>query len=135
MADRVTFTRPAAERIGKVVRIVEAGDREASPYAVDVRLEERGTKLRLGLWTATTSWTVASVTGATTTNNTKVIQFAFPQQTASAGTTTVRFSVGPTALCVNHLVRINRLSTSTTSVLTITAFKEGGFWRLSGAEC
>lgn len=54
MADRVTFTKPAAERIGKVVRIVEAGDREAAPYAVDVRLQNQGTKLRLGAFTG--SW-------------------------------------------------------------------------------
>lgn len=53
MADRVTFTRPAAERIGKVVRIVEAGDREASPYAVDVRMQGEGRPLRFCSWTAT----------------------------------------------------------------------------------
>jgi hypothetical protein len=29
--DRVSFTRPAAERIGKAVRLVEAGDRDLGP--------------------------------------------------------------------------------------------------------
>lgn len=51
MADRVTFTRPAAERIGKAVRIVEAGDREASPWAMDVRPVGSAFKLRLATFT------------------------------------------------------------------------------------
>lgn len=54
MADRVTFTRPAAERIGKVVRIVEAGDRQAAPYAVDVRLQgEKSSQVKFCSWSQT----------------------------------------------------------------------------------
>jgi hypothetical protein len=59
MADKVTFTKPAAERIGRVVRLVEAGDREAGPYSVDVRLESETKPIKFCTWTAT--WTYESV--------------------------------------------------------------------------
>lgn len=78
MADRVTFTRPAAERIGKVVRIVEAGDREAAPYAVDVRLQNHGTKLRLGIFTGSWdshSYKVVTFTSGTVTQTTEVFNW------------------------------------------------------------
>ena len=63
MADRVTFTKPAAERIGKVVRIVEAGDREAAPYAVDVRLGGDSQQVRLCSWTST--WAIQTTSQIT----------------------------------------------------------------------
>jgi hypothetical protein len=137
LADRVVFLRPDAERIARAVRTVEAGNRNETPltFRRPVDVPKKSASLRLAMWTATTNWTVVSVTGVTTTNNTKVIQLAFPLQTQSQGTATITFSVGPTAMCVNHLVRIKRLSNSTTSVITITAFEEGDFWRLAGAEC
>jgi hypothetical protein len=83
MADRVTFTKPAAERIGKVVRIVEAGDREATPYTVDVRLEGSSGRVRFCSWTAT--WTYAE---------TATITFD-PATTATATATNVILGVGP----------------------------------------
>jgi hypothetical protein len=83
MADRVTFTKPAAERIGRVVRIVEAGDREAAPYAVGVRLESSADRVRFCSWTAT--WTHGSTTS---------IQFA-PATNATATATNVILGVGP----------------------------------------
>lgn len=58
MADRVAFTKPAAERIGRVVRIVEAGNRSVAPYEVDVRFPQSpGSNVKFCSWTAT--WTHA----------------------------------------------------------------------------
>lgn len=71
MADRVTFTRPAAERIGKVVRIVEAGDREATPWTVDVRNSGgigQGTPLRLATFTG--EWQIDTVKTVTLSGST-----------------------------------------------------------------
>lgn len=71
MADRVTFTRPAAERIGKVVRIVEAGDREATPWTVDVRNSGglgQGTPLRLATFTG--QWEIDTVKTVTLSGST-----------------------------------------------------------------
>lgn len=83
MADRVTFTKPAAERIGKVVRIVEAGDREAAPYAVDVRMHSDTRGIRFCSWTST--WTYAS---------TATITFD-PSTGVTATATNVILGVGP----------------------------------------
>lgn len=71
MADRVTFTRPAAERIGKVVRIVEAGDREATPWTVDVRNSGglgQGSPLRLGTFTG--QWQIDTIKTVTLSGST-----------------------------------------------------------------
>jgi hypothetical protein len=72
VADRVTFTRPAAERIGKVVRIVEAGDRSATPWTVDVRAGSgigQGTPLRLATFTG--DWQIDSVKTVTLSGSTE----------------------------------------------------------------
>lgn len=71
MAERVTFTKPAAERIGRVVRLVEAGDREATPWTVDVRAAGglgQGTPLRLGTFTG--SWSIDTVKTVTLSGST-----------------------------------------------------------------
>ena len=125
--ERVTFTRPAAERIAKVVRHVEGGDRDqpgiyfgSAPGGVG------GSSVRFATYTATTNWTVATVTAVTTTNNTKTIQFAFPTTTPFA-----------TALCINHLAPlplISTVATATQAVQTILVLKEAGRWRLIGAQ-
>lgn len=38
--DRIAFTRSSAQRIAKVVRIVEAGDRSADPIRIGERLQD-----------------------------------------------------------------------------------------------
>jgi hypothetical protein len=96
LADRVTFTRPAAERIGKVVRIVEAGDREAAPYAVDVRLESQGAKIRLGSFTG--SWDshtfkVVTVTSGTATATTEVFNWTSSVVAPTNNTTCARYVI------------------------------------------
>lgn len=58
--ERVAFTRPAAERIARVVRLVESGKRDESPVDFGVRLQQANTKnVRLCSWTGT--WNVQSV--------------------------------------------------------------------------
>jgi hypothetical protein len=55
--ERVTFTRPAAERIAKVVREIEAGDRDCGPLRF-----ERGSAVdqyKLTVGTFTGSWETA----------------------------------------------------------------------------
>lgn len=126
--ERVTFTKPAAERIAKVVRTVEGGDRDAGPLSFGVRTSSppAGSSVRFATYTATTGWAVVGYSGATNTNNTKTIQFAFP--------TTTPFV---TALCVNHLSPIPLMTTVATSsiaVQRILVLKDGGQWRLIGAQ-
>lgn len=125
--ERVTFTRPAAERIAKVVRAVEGGDRNSAPLrfgSVAASRQPQSVLLKFAYYTATTNWTVAAYTAATTTSDTKVIQFAFPTTTPLQ-----------TALCVNHLASMPRLTTvSTNALMMVLAFKEGEFYRLIGAQ-
>ena len=126
--ERVTFTKPAAERIAKVVRAVEGGDRDCGPLTFGARMSSppAGSSVRFATYTATTNWSVATVTAVTTTNNTKTIQFAFP--------TTTPFQ---TALCVNHMAPmplISTVATATQAVQVVLALKDGGMWRLIGAQ-
>ncbi len=57
--DRVTFTRPAAERIGRVVRIVEAGDRDGAGLHFGVRQTGKTDK-QIRICTFTGSWSIGS---------------------------------------------------------------------------
>jgi hypothetical protein len=59
VADRVTFTPGSAERIAKVVRIVEAGNRDANGYVLSPRLQgDGGGRLRLGTFTG--DWSIGT---------------------------------------------------------------------------
>jgi len=123
--ERVTFTKPAAERIAKVVRAVEGGDRDAGPLTFGVRMASpaAGSSVRFATYTATTNWSVVGFSGSTNANNTKTIQFAFP--------TTTPFQ---TALCVNHMAPMPLVSTNATAAQQVVlALKDGGMWRLIGA--
>lgn len=122
---RVTFTKGAAERIGKVVREVEAGNRDLGPLTFGPRVGggPSGTPIRLAYYTATSNWFSVAPDGATSTSNTKTIQFAFPTGQTSA-----------TALCVNNILFLPALTTNVTAATrTVIAFKESGEWRLLGA--
>jgi hypothetical protein len=138
-SDRITFTRGAAERISEVVRTAELGNRDGQP----LRFQKvpcgspggGGSEVRFAIWTATEQWGVVSVVGATSTVNTKVIQFAFPLQTALNGTNVITFSAGPTAMCVNHLALMPVLTTNTSFAnQVVVVMKENGQWRLLGAQ-
>lgn len=123
--ERVTFTRPAAERIAKAVRTVEQGDRGSEGLTFTrVSAPSVGPAVRMAYYTASSTWSRVSFSSATSTFNTKVIQFAFPTgQTA-------------TALCVNHFVTLTVQSTvATLATRQISVMKEAGMWRVIAAEC
>lgn len=63
--DRVSFTRPAAERIGKAVRQVEAGDRDLGPIEWGPR----------GGGAASKVFRVCTFTGAWSINTAKTVTF------------------------------------------------------------
>lgn len=125
--ERVTFTRPAAQRIARAVRTVESGDRAQSGLTFrhsPPMASSNPITMKLAYYTATTNWTVATYTAATTTNNTKVIQFATPTSTPFQ-----------TALCINHMASMPRLTTvATNALMMVLAFKEGEIYRLIGAQ-
>jgi hypothetical protein len=65
--ERVTFTRPAAERIAKVVRHVEQGDRGAEPLTFG---RGGGSPYRLSVATFTGSWATGTWKTVTLINST-----------------------------------------------------------------
>jgi hypothetical protein len=72
--ERVTFTKPAAERIAKVVRAVEGGDRDAGPLTFGNR----------GVAGNPKTFRVCTFTGAWSINDTKTV--TFKNQTATPNT-------------------------------------------------
>lgn len=83
-AERVTFTRPAAERIAKVVRIVEQGDRDTSARPSSPRLTGNSSAaVRFCSWTST--WHVDTVS---------VIRFT-PATNVTATATNVYLGLAP----------------------------------------
>jgi len=72
MADRTAFTRDAASRIAKVVRIVESGDRKSQGLTYDPRLQQLSSKgVRFCSWTATWTYSeTATISFASGTANT-----------------------------------------------------------------
>jgi hypothetical protein len=136
MADPVLFDRASAERIASAVRKVEIGDRSEAPLSFrPIPMAAGGTKVKFAIWTATVQWGVVSVVGPTNTVNTKVIQFAFPTATQSIGTAVISVAAGPTAMCVNHLALMPVLTTNTAFAnQVVVVMKEGGRWRLLGAQ-
>ena len=113
MPDRVTFTRPAAERIGKIVRIVEAGDRDASGWQVNVRTADTPVRVRMCFWTG--SWQYGAA---------KVVTLGAPD---AAG-------VNATAYAVNEFFGFRGTpafgSTSATGTGRGVVVNEAGTWRL-----
>jgi len=109
--ERVTFTRPAAERIGKVVRIVEAGDRVAEGLTFTPRpAAASGVQFRVCTFTATSTWTKGGD---------KVVSFKYQTTTPNTVTATNLFAdVGTASGGVNCAIA-----------------KEGTAWFLIAAEC
>lgn len=58
--ERVSFTKDSAQRIGKVVRIVEAGDRDAQPITFTPRLEGGKSQKIFRICTFTGAWSINS---------------------------------------------------------------------------
>ena len=69
--EKVAFTRPAAERIAKVVRQVEAGQRDAEPFVQGERLQSVPYKLRLGTFTG--NWGTGQYTTVTLHQTTQTV--------------------------------------------------------------
>jgi hypothetical protein len=139
-SDRITFTRGAAERIAEVVRTAELGNRDGQPLRfqkVPCGSPGGGSEVRLAIYTATSNWTVLSpfTTVATSTFNTKTIQFIFPTATAVVNSVSVGVPGGPTAQCVNNMAFLPAITTVVTASITvITVMKEAGDWRLLGVS-
>ena len=139
MADRVTFTPGSADRIAKVVRIVEAGNRDATGYVASPRLQGGGggTPVRLAVWTATSSWFPIAPwsTSPTTTAHVRTVQFVYPTATVSVGTATIGVANGATVRCINNMAFLGAVSTATAIANRIVLVsKEAGEWRLIGGS-
>jgi len=145
--ERVTFTRPAAERIAQVVRTVEHGDRDSKgltfPRPVNVGGGGGGgTPVRLAVYTATAAWFPFSpvfpfggLPGQTSTASVKTIQFVFPTQTATINGIERTVAGGETALCVNNMVALPTFTTvATAATRVVIVAREDGWWRLIGAQ-
>jgi len=90
VADRVTFTPGSADRIAKVVRTVEAGNRDATGYVASPRLQGvAGKVFRVctftGSWSVGSSKTVTFKYQTTTPNTASALNLFFPiTETAAA---------------------------------------------------
>ena len=75
--ERVTFTRPAAERIAKVVREVEGGNRDTEPLVFGNRISYRQKAFRIctytGAWSIGESKSVAFKFQTTTPNTVSAV--------------------------------------------------------------
>lgn len=82
--ERVTFTRPAAERIARVVRLVEQGSRDTSASPTVPRMDSQNVAgVRFCSWTST--WHIDTVS---------VIRFT-PATNVTVTATNVYLGVGP----------------------------------------
>jgi hypothetical protein len=109
--DRVSFTRPAAERIGKAVRQVEAGDRDLGPIEWGPRGVAGGKVFRVCTFTGT--WAIDTMKTVTFRNVT---------------------STPNTAAAVNIFAEI-RGGTSSACITNAAIAKDGTAWYLIAAGC
>ena len=107
--ERVTFTRPAAERIAKVVRQVEGGDRDTPPLVFGARIGSKSEKV----------FRVCTFTGSWSKNTAKVVTFR--NQTATPNT----------ANATNLFASIGTAASSRNCAIA----KDGTAWYLIAAEC
>jgi hypothetical protein len=107
--ERVTFTKPAAERIAKVVRAVEGGDRDAGPLTFGARIGGASGKV----------FRVATFTGAWSINAEKTVTFR--NQTATPNT----------AAAVNLFAALSSAAGSRNCAIA----KDGTACYLIAAEC
>lgn len=123
MADGVNFTRPAAERISRVVRAVEAGNRDSTGPTIDRPwYDEAGTyRLRLGTFTGnweTAQWKTVTLTG--TTNTVSVYNWCNPALGADTSSTTERrYVIFGKVAGTNSAVEIQMRRTQCTATLTL----------------
>lgn len=110
--ERVTFTKPAAERIAKVVRTVEAGDRDCGPLTFGARVGGVSGKV----------FRVATFTGAWSKNTLKSVTFL--------GVTTT-----PNTVSASNIFATITGVTVTSTTKNCAIAKDGTAWYLIAAEC
>jgi hypothetical protein len=120
--ERVTFTKPAAERIAKVVRAVEGGDRDCGPLTFGARVGGGGgTTIKLARYTSTNSWLKGTAQQVLfVTANTATV--AITGQTATAW--------NAFAIVSGHTGSTN----NTTAGVLVSLTKIQGLWWLTNAE-
>lgn len=111
MSDRVTFTSGSAERIAKVVRIVESGNSDATGYVAPPRLQGGGKFFRMARFTGT--WFISSSKTVT-----------FYNQTST-----------PNTVVAENIFATISGSTSTSVFRYCAIAKDGGSWYLIAASC
>jgi hypothetical protein len=84
--ERITFTRPAAERIAKVVRHVEGGDRDSSGLTFR-RVPPQGEAAKV--------FRIATFTGAWSISAAKTVTFKFQTTTPNTVVATNLFAAVP----------------------------------------
>lgn len=108
--ERVSFTRPAADRIAKVVRTVEAGNRDAGPLSFGFRDAGGGGGKAFRVCTFTGSWAIDA---------SKVVTFKY--QTATPNTVSA----------TNLFAALKTASGSRNCAIA----RDGTAWFLIAAEC
>jgi hypothetical protein len=107
--ERVTFTSGAADRIAKVVRTVEGGDRDCGPLTFGARIGGVSGKL----------FRVCTFTGAWSINAEKTVTFR--NQTATPNT----------AVATNLFAALSNVAGSRNCAIA----KDGTAWYLIAAQC
>lgn len=106
--ERVTFTRPAAERIAKAVRTVEGGDRDAGPLTFGARAGGVSGKV----------FRVCTYTGTWSKNAQKAVTFRGVTATPN------------TAVAINLFASLSGSGTRNCAIA-----RDGTAWYLIAAEC
>lgn len=110
MADGVNFTRPAAERISRVVRAVEAGNRDSTgptidrPWYSDAPRSPIKVCTITGQWHTATTATLSFYNVTTTPNTVTAYNLHMPVQVASSQTAECSIAKAGTAW---YLVSVN----------------------------
>lgn len=123
MADPVNFTRPAAERIARVVRHVEGGDRSGSPLDWDRPWDSLPSEQRLRLATFTGTWatgTYKTVTISGSTHTAKVFNWCNPVVGGQTGNTSAeRYVIFGRVMGTNSAIEVQLQTTAATCVMSL----------------
>lgn len=119
--ERVTFTRPAAERISRAVLAFEAGDRDAGPLSFGVRLEGDSFKLRLATFTGTwAAGTYKTVTLSGSTQTASVYNWCNAVAGGKTGDTAcLRYVIFGKVGGTNSAVEIQTVATCSTCIMSL----------------
>jgi hypothetical protein len=107
---RVAFTKAAADRIGRVVREVEGGDRDNGPLTFGMRAVSSNAKV----------FRVATFTGSWSKGSSKTVTFKNQTSTPNTASATNLFAA---------------IGTASQSTRNCAIAKEGTAWYLIAAEC